>query len=184
MIHRKLGTLARPASEIFANDKGFGRKVYDPYDSTPTGWIKNAGRIAKLIVGEQLPLQSIEAAKNVLSGKGKTIDSLQAAGPLAGLTFSKGAPGGEAVGELYHAKDKHQFDVDEAMPDIRDAIRSGKEDEARAKMDDLGLSKSYQKWIVRTTRDPALRLSPKQLKEFYEYAGPDEIARMQRAQGN
>jgi hypothetical protein len=185
MVRRKLGTFVRPALEIVSNDKGFGRKVYDPYADTPTEWIKNAGRIAQLIIGEQLPLQSIQAAKDALSGAGdKKVALLQSLGPFAGLTFSKGAPGGEAVGELYHARDKHQFAVDEALPGIRDAIRADKVDEAYAKMHELGMSTSYQRWIVRTTRNPSLRLSPKQLKEFYNYASQDEIERMQRASGN
>jgi hypothetical protein len=185
MVRRKLGTFVRPALEIVSNDKGFGRKVYDPYADTPAEWIKNAGRIAQLIIGEQLPLQSIQAAKDALSGAGdKKVALLQSLGPFAGLTFSKGAPGGEAVGELYHARDKHQFAVDEALPGIRDAIRADKVDEAYAKMHELGMSTSYQRWIVRTTRNPSLRLSPKQLKEFYNYASQDEIERMQRASGN
>jgi len=30
MVKRKLGTLARPAFQVASNDRGFGRKVYNP----------------------------------------------------------------------------------------------------------------------------------------------------------
>src|SRR5512140_3179501 len=115
MVKRKLGTFARPVYEIAANDKGFGRKVYDPYAKTWGDTAQNAGRIVRTIIGDQVPLQSIEAVKNYFQGNGdKTLNLLQAAGPLGGLTFSKGAPGGPAAGVLYAAKDEHDYKVNEA----------------------------------------------------------------------
>ena len=40
------GTLARPAMQVFSNDKGFGRKVYDPNADT---WPKYAGNIWSIV---------------------------------------------------------------------------------------------------------------------------------------
>ena len=61
MLRRKLGTFARPAYEILSNDRGFGRKVYDPYAKTWGDTARNAGRIAMTILGDQVPMQSIKA---------------------------------------------------------------------------------------------------------------------------
>ena len=41
MLRRKEGTFARPAFEIMSNDRGFGRKVYDPYAKTWGDTAKN-----------------------------------------------------------------------------------------------------------------------------------------------
>jgi hypothetical protein len=53
MMRRKLGTIARPGWQIMANDKGFGRKVYDPNADTPAKYVANLGRIAAHIAGRR-----------------------------------------------------------------------------------------------------------------------------------
>jgi hypothetical protein len=184
MLKRKMGTVAKPLYEIMTNDQGFGRKVYDPYDDSTEGMIKNAGRIAGLFVQDQVPMQSINAVKDAIQGNGDTTTNiLQAAGPLAGLTFSKGAPGGPAVGLAYQARDEHDFAVNEAMPGIRDMIRGGDTDKAVEKMQALGMPPSYIRWVIRTTINPSLRLSPKGLRDFSRYATPEQQQQMQEALG-
>jgi ddrB-like ParB superfamily domain len=183
-MRSKVSTLARPAVETITNDKGFGRKVYDPYDNAPGAAVRNIGRIAANIMGDQVPLQAIQAAKDYYDGVGDArLNLSQVFGPLAGLTFSKGAPGGEAVGELYAAKEEQKFKVDEAMPGIRKHIQAGDVDGAIDTMQGLGMSPSYIKWVVMTTQDPSLRISKRAMQDFDKYATPEERERMDRALG-
>lgn len=182
MLHRKLGTFARPAYEIIANDRGFGRKVYDPYAKTWGDTVKNAGRIATTILGDQVPLQAIKSAKDYFEGVGsKAVNAAQVLGPLLGLTFSKGAPGGPAVGVMYQAKDAHEYQVNEAMPGIREQIQKGDIEGAREAMHQLGMQPGYQKWVIKTTLNPSLRLSKRAMKDFAGYATDDQRAAMDEA---
>jgi|GEM_PF-3971682 len=179
MVRRKLGTLARPAWQVLSNDQGFGRKVYNPNANTPAEWADNAGKIVQLFMQDQLPMQSITAARDYLAGKGDaTINALQALGPFGGVTFSKGAPGGEAVGEMYHAREQHDFRMQQEMPAVRDAIRAGDLRTAAAMMSGLGIAPNLQAYYVRTTLHPSTRLSPKQLQQFFSTASPEEAERM------
>ena len=182
MFRRKLGTLARPAWQIMANDKGFGRKVYDPNADTLPKYMKNLGLIAAHIAGSQAPEGQIGAGVDLVKGEGDSkVNALQALGPVAGVTFSKGAPGGPAVGELYHAREVHQYAVDAALPDIRRQIQRGDLAGARESMQELGIPPGLQKFYIRTTLNPATRLSGRTLRDFYNYATPEQRERMENA---
>ena len=184
MLNRKMSTIARPIMQTLTNDRGFGRKVYNPNADTLGGWAKNIGHIVALFMGDQVPLQSISAAIDTLHGRGDlATNALQVAGPLAGLTFSKGAPGGPAVGEMYHAREEHEFNVQQALPGIRQKIQSGDVDGARKDMTDLGIPPRLQAFYIKTTENPRARLTPHQLRDFERYATPDQKRDMQRHQG-
>jgi hypothetical protein len=181
MLRRKLGTVARPVWQILANDKGFGRKVYDPNADTPAKYLKNMGKIVAHIFEAQTPEGQIRAAIDLAKGEGDTkLNALQAFGPVAGVTFSRGAPGGPAQGELYRAREKHNYAVNEALPEIRRMIRRGDEKGAIQRMNDLGIAPGLQNFYLRTTRNPALRLSPRAVEDFYRYATPEERERFTR----
>lgn len=186
MMRRKMSTMARPAWQIMSNDKGFGRKVYDPNADSVGKYTKNIAKIFEHIATAQTPEIQISGAKNLITGEGDpTLSKFQTFGPLVGVTASRGAPGGPAMGELYKGREKHQFSVNEALPEIRRLIKSEKEgdfDKAIDKMSDLGIPKALQKFYIRTTQDPSTRLTPKAAKDFYRYATPDEIKRFERAQ--
>lgn len=95
------------------------------------------------------------------------------------MTFSKGAPGGEAVGEMYHARSEHEFRMQQQMPAIRDAIRAGDLHGATQAMTQLGIDPKLQNYYIRTTLHPSTRLTPKQLQQFFSTASPEERQRMQ-----
>jgi hypothetical protein len=182
MIRRKLGTIARPAWQIMSNDAGFGRKVYDPNADTPQKYLKNIGLIAAHLAKSQLPEGQIGAGADLVKGEGDAkVNALQALGPVAGLTFSKGAPGGPAVGEMYHARAEHDLAVQMAMPDVRKQIQRGDVEGARQKMTELGIPPGLQRFYVRTTINPATRLSPNTVRNFYQYATPEQRQRLERA---
>ena len=112
MLRRKLGTIARPVWQVLANDKGFGRKVYDPNADTPEKYLKNAGAIASHFATSQIPEIQLSSAADLATGQGdRTLAMAQTFGPIAGVTFSKGAPGGPAPASFSAAQEQHRFDV-------------------------------------------------------------------------
>lgn len=171
MLKRKLGTVARPAWQILSNDAGFGRHIYDPNADAPEKYLKNAAAIAWHIVKSQTPEGQIRAAMDLASGQGDAkVNALQAFGPIAGITFSRGAPGGPAVGELYRAQEQHRFAVQEALPEIRRQIQRGDGIGAVARMTELGIPRGLQQFYLRTSINPQSRLSSRTVRDFYLYA--------------
>jgi hypothetical protein len=182
MMRRKLGTLARPAWQIMSNDAGFGRKIYDPDADTPAKYLGNLGAIAKHIAGSQLPEGQIGAATDLVQGQGDAkVNALQALGPFLGVTFSKGAPGGPGVGELYNARQRHDFAVQAELPDIRRQIQRGDIAGAQQRMIALGIPGGLQKFYIRSTLSPSTRLGGRTLRDFYLYATPEQKERLLNA---
>ena len=182
MLKRKLGTLARPAWQVLSNDTGFGRKVYNPYAETPEQWIKNAGRIAMTFMSSQVPTGAISAANDLAHGEGDpTLNKLQLFGPLAGVTFSRGAPGGPAMGEIYRSEEKYRYNLNTALPDIRKMIQRGDIDGATSKMTQIGVPPKLQNYYIRTTVNPQSRMSKRKVDDFLSRATDEEIERFQRA---
>jgi hypothetical protein len=181
MLRREGGTIAKPGWEIFANDKGFGRKIYDPNAEVPADIVKNIGRVAQHLATAQTPEGQIRAGVDLAKGEGdKKLNLLQLLGPVAGVTFSKGAPGGPAQGELYRAQEHHRFKVNEALPEIRRMIRNGDGEGAMQRMIDLGIPPGLGDFYFRTTINPALRLTPRSVEDFNLYATPEQRERFLR----
>jgi hypothetical protein len=182
MIRRKLGTIARPGWQIMSNDAGFGRKIYDPNADTPAKYIKNMALIAGHLMKSQFPEGQLSAGADLVKGEGDPkVNALQAFGPIAGVTFSKGAPGGPAVGEMYRAREIHQFPIDQALPDIRRQIQRGDLAGAQERMTELKIPPGLQRFYIRTSLNPSTRLSGRTLRDFYLYATPEQKARMENA---
>lgn len=181
MIRRKEGTIARPIMATISNDKGFGRKVYDPNADTIPGYAMNAWKIAEHFMLAQTPEGQIRAVADLVKGDGdKYVNLAQAFGPTLGVTFSKGAPGGPAVGEMYHARAQHDYAVQVQLSDIRKQIQRGDVEGAQQRMQELGIPPGLQKFYIRTSVTPSLRLSPRAIKDFYQYSTDEQKARMER----
>jgi hypothetical protein len=181
MLKRKLGTIVRPGWQILANDKGFGRKVYDPSADTPAGYLANMGAIAQHLATTQVPEGQIGAAADLATGQGdRKLNLLQTLGPVAGVTFSKGAPGGPAMGELFKAREEHQYRVNQALPEIRRMIQRGEIAMAVKQMIALGIPPGLQQFYIRTTINPATRMTPRTMQDFYRYATPEQRERFLR----
>lgn len=180
MMRRKMGTIARPVWQIMENDKGFGRKIYDPNADTPGKYLSNIGAIVAHIAKSQFPEGQFNAFHDLVTGEGdKKVNALQAFGPVAGVTFSKGAPGGPAVGELYHARQQHDFAVQSALPDIQRQYLRGDVSGAMNRMTELGVPPGLQRYYSRVWANPGTRLSGRTLKDFYMYATPEQKMRME-----
>lgn len=181
MMRRKLSPLARFGWDVLANDRGFGRKVYDPNADTMPKYIANIGKIAFHLMEVHAPSGQIQAGYDLIKGDGDPkINAMQSLGPIAGVTFSKGAPGGPAVGEMYHAREAHDFEVQSALPDIRKQIQRGDIAGATQRMNELNIPAGLQRFYIRTSVNPSTRLSAKALRDFYLYATPEQRSRMER----
>lgn len=182
MMKRKLSTLARPASEIWSNDKGFGRPLYDKDADTTTEKLANARNIVMQIVGDQVNTSLIKDTTALFNGNSKdtALNVAHLAGDLTGFTISPGFPGGEAASTLAHVKDKQEFKVQEAMPAVREKIKAGDVRGAVQDMTAMGVPIKLQEYYVKTTINPQARLSASQLQKFMLSASPEEKARMMR----
>lgn len=179
----KMSTFLKPAYQTITNDAGFGRHVYDPNAKGFTGMIRNLGNIVENYLQDQVPIDSVKSAYQVLKGKGSTIDTYKTLGPLAGITFSKGAAGGPAVGELYNLRREHDAKVSAAMPGIVQKIKDGDIAGARKDMHDLDIPPGLQNYYVRVTKNPRLRLNTKSNRQLLQHASPEERARINDMRG-
>lgn len=180
MLRKKEGTIFRPLMQVFANDKGFGRHIYNQFGESYTDMVKNVMAIGAHIAKAQTPEGQLGALNDLRTGQGDTkLNALQAFGPVAGATFSKGAPGGPQVGELYRAQAIHKFVVDSMLPDWRRQIQNGDAMGAVAEMVKAGIPKGLVQFYVRTSLNPETRMSAKAMKDFYLYSTPEQRARVE-----
>ncbi len=179
VAHRKLSPFGHLVNGLWSNDKGFGQKIYDPYDTSAQGYAKNMARVAEFAMESVLPISPFKALSSLGSDKGETQTKIeQILLPMIGITVSKGAPGGPAMGQLYASRDEHGFQVGEKMPEIKEKIAAGDIHGATKMMTELGMSRSYQRFIIKTSKNPRARMSKSQMREFMGYAKPDERERM------
>jgi hypothetical protein len=176
---RKQGTIMRPITQTIENDRGFGQRVYNPDDPSWAGMVKNVGRIVWNFMSQQVPADSIQAGVDWAQGHADTTDKMKVLGPLAGLTFSKGAPGGPEVGEMYHESKVQHGKVADIMPDVRHAIKIGDTDKAIDLMESVGMPQGKINSIIRKNEDPQSRLSSKALKDYYKNASEESKKRME-----
>lgn len=182
MVHRKLSTLVRPAIDIFNNQDYAGRKIYNPYAETYEEQVRNAARIAMHYMAAQGPEGAIKAAWDLLTGTPTKdeakIDTAQLLGPMVGLMFSTGAPGGPAIGELMKAKKEQEFAVQKALPDIRKAIKESRLEEAYKQMTELKIPFKLQNFFVQTTLNPEAAFTRKKAQELMGTLPEDQQARI------
>lgn len=180
MSKKKMSTTLRPLAQAYINDKGFGRKVYNPHDPAA----KQLWDIVVNFMEAQTPAESIKGGWELATGQGtpdeRRLNALKTFGPLAGITFSKGAPGGPAVGEMYRAKEKFDIPVQEALPEIRKMIKRGKMEEAVLKMTELKMDANYQRYVIRSTLAPASRITKRGRDILYRTGDQEAIENFER----
>jgi hypothetical protein len=180
MLKRKESTILRPTLQLLQNDRGFGREVYDAKAKGFTGAVTNLGRIVWNYMSQQLPIDSIKAAGDLMQARGDDdVNALKVVGPLFGVTFSKGAPGGPATGQLLEVNREHQAQVRRAMPDVRELIKDGKTGEALSLMDKNGFTPAEKRTTLRFTTNPGV-ITQRRMQHFNQIATPEEIEQMRR----
>lgn len=180
-VKAKFSTFLRPIYETFTNDKGFGQKVYDESQNAST--LKNIGKVVWNFMKAQVPSDQILAAYDLASGHGDDMDAKKIVGPFVGLTFSKGAPGGPAVGEMYQESRDHQDKVTQIMPDVKRALKLGDEERARELMESADMTPREIATTIRHIESPETRLSASAMRHYNKHAGEESKERMERFRG-
>lgn len=175
-IKAKFSTFLKPLYETITNDKGVGQKVYD--DSKDASTAKNIGKVVFNFMKAQVPSDQILAAYDLASGHGDDMDVKKIVGPLVGLTFSKGAPGGPAVGEMYSESRAHQDAVTSIMPDVKRALKLGNEDKAREMMESASMTPREINSSINHIENPESRLNAQAMKRFNRHATDDQKDKM------
>ena len=183
MLRQGEGTLVRPLTNLFANDRGFGRKVYDPDAKGITGVAENLGRIGWEFLRSQIPEQQFDGLMHILSGTAREGEVVKTVAPFMGFTVSRGAPGGPEVGILYQAQREQRDRQMQAMPQVDELIRAGRKDEALQMMRGLGMPEGLIRYHARVIENPQKRLSGRALNQFLQYATPEQRDAMERAKG-
>jgi len=173
----KESTFLRPIIEILKNDKGFGRQVWDDKESVFAP--DNLGRILSHWAKAQVPTDQIVSAWDLANGHGDDMDVKKIIGPLLGLTYSKGAPGGPEVGQMYQADRDYQQRKTNAMPDVKRAIKLGDEDKAMSiLLDQVGMSPREANRTINLMENPEMRNSRTLRRNFDRHATEDQKAKM------
>ena len=183
-LTNKEGTLLKPILQIFHNDKGLGQPVYDEYAKTLSmDTVKNAGRVATLLMNAQLPTDALVSAYDIARGKGNSMDVSKTFGPLVGVTISPGTPGGPAVGEMYDADRKYKMRVSFAMPDVKRALKDDDIDRAIELLQNAGMQPSEIRSRLKAMLEPESRLNHGAIKRFEKHSTDEQKDRFSNAVG-
>jgi hypothetical protein len=174
----KESQLVRPLQQVWNNDNGIGQRIYDPDAPGLGGVLTNAGRIAKLFATQMIPADAISGAWDWKKGTATDVDKLKTVGPFAGLTFSKGAPGGPAVGQMYAADRKFEGAKMDVMPQVKQAIKDGDDDKAIALLEGIKMPPSQIMTTLRHLQMPESRLSAGAFRRFSQRASDDDLQKM------
>ncbi len=166
--------------ETMTNDKGFGKRVYNPDDPGVAGAVRNVGKVVRNFMAAQLPVDAIQGIIDKSQGTADDTTTYKLLGPLAGLTFSKGAPGGPAVGEMFHTENLYRGKKADLMPAVHELIKLDKIDEAVDAMRSIGMPNSEINSVIRYTQDPGARFNKAGMRRFGKHADEEARERMDR----
>lgn len=175
MMRRKSSTIVAPLVDVYKNEDYFGHPIYDKNARGLPGAAENLGKVVGHFMRAQIPEDSIVATYKALTGApGADINTMKVAGPLAGITFSKGYPGGPEAGLIAAVQKRQQEQVSSSLPAVKEAVLNNDEDKARQILTDLGLRNSEQNRIIKHYQDPGSKVNDRSLETFAKTATPEE----------
>lgn len=176
MARKKVSPLVSPLIDTYRNGDYFGHPIYDKDARGISGAVENLGKVVTHIMEDQVPTESIASAYHLLTGSShnESLDTMKTLGPLAGLTFSKGYPGGPEAGILAASSRRHEAEISVALPQIKEAVESDKEDKAHDLMEKLGMTSREQASLIRHYQNPAGKVNSRSLGKFERTATPEE----------
>ena len=183
ILLRKESTVIRPLQQAILNDVGFGRHLYDPDAKGVKASMKRMGAIVWNFAAQQTPQESIKGAARLAQGKGNDVDFYKVVGPFFGFTFSKGAPGGPAVGVMFKVSRQHSNEIVNIMPDVKQLIEDGDQNAAIEKMREAHMTPQEIRTTLKYAANPGARISPRKMRQFQQTAPEEEKDRMQKLQG-
>lgn len=183
MMRKKSSTVVGPAMDIYKNSDYFGHPIYDKGARGVSGMAENLGKVVSHLMSAQIPQDSIVSSYKILTGAtDKDIDKMKVLGPLLGITFSKGYPGGPEAAILSAASRRHEAEVSEKLPDIKEAVESGDKEKARKIMTDLNMDSIDQRSLIKHYEDPSSKVNSRSMRRFEKIATPEEKELMNEQQ--
>lgn len=188
MFKRKMAPFIKPLVELMQNNDGFGNPILDPNPKSTQDYFNNIGRGFGHFIVAQGPYDSLRSlgqitgfnkATGLSNAPTTNADWYKTVGQMAGMTFSKGAPGGPEQGMLFEQKAHDKFMRDQIMPQAKDLIRAGDVGRAKQMMTSAHVAPSLQTWIIKTARNPAAYLNPKAMRQFQQSIRNDPDAQFQ-----
>ncbi len=183
MLNKKMSpVITKPLVEtVFGNRDYFGHPIYDKNAAGISGAAENLGKVVMHIMQGLVPQDSLVSSYKILTGSSaKDIDYLKVGGPLAGITFSKGYPGGPEAGIIAEATRRHEDAVSESLPKIKDAVDGGDIGAAKEIMSNLGMNGREQASLIRHYQFPSQKVNSKSLQKFKRIATPEEKSLMEQ----
>jgi Transglycosylase SLT domain len=163
MLVNKASPLVRPIIEDAIGYDSLGRAIYKPNPQTMMDYIENAGAAAKHIAEGLGPTSTIQGVaeefkQHVMGEPAKgdpSVSAMKILGPITGLAqVSSGFPGGPAAGELHAQSEREKYELQKAMPAIRDKIKAGDTEGAMADMTALNVPPQLRRYYIRQTLQP------------------------------
>lgn len=184
MARKKTSQIAGPLIDTFKNEDHFGHPIYDKDARGLGGAAVNIGKVVTHLMEAQIPLDSVQSAYHLLTGSSQStsLDAMKTFGPLGGVTFSKGYPGGPEAGVLAAASRRHEAQISEALPKVKEAVEKGDEEKAHQIMDDLRMNSREQRSIIRHYQDPQSKVNARSLRKFERIATPEEKEQLEEQQ--
>ena len=179
---RKLSPFARLSYEVLANDKGFGKRLFDEQNNGMSGWAQTIGAVVGDSMESVFPVSQFRTVEDLVQQHEPAEAATAAVLPALGITLSHGYPGGPALGEYHDIKARHNFLVEQARPGILRQIRGGDFEGARKRMTELGIPPREQHYYFKVAGGTRSGLSARQRRDLASYASPEDIGRIQQAQ--
>lgn len=163
MLENKMSPLVRPILESIFGKDTMGRDIYKPNPQTIGDHLRIAGAVVRHVAEALGPTSTIEGLHELyqqhIEGKKTQSDPYVAAakvlGPLTGLAqVSSGFPGGPAAGELHAQGEREKYDLQKALPAIRDKVRAGDVEGATSDLRALKVPPALIRYYVRQTERP------------------------------
>jgi hypothetical protein len=172
----KMSPLAKSVGQVLVNDRGFGVPVFEPSQ----GFWKSAAHVAEHLAKAQTPWDTIVTVWDKLQGKTTPIENDKLVGNVTGFTFSQGHPQGPEAGVAAQVEDRIHAQRMLAMEEVKRLLKYDKEDEARQKLEDIGLSPREVNSIIKRIEQPKDGMSRSQQKKFNQHGTEEDQQRMDR----
>jgi hypothetical protein len=164
MLEAKASPLVRPIIEAIFGRDTLGRPLYKPNPQTLGDHLSIAGAVVRHFVEGLGPTAAIQGVselvqRHVLGKESAPSDPwvswMKVLGPMTGLAqVSRGFPGGPAAGEMHAQGEREKYDLQQALPAIREKIKAGDTEGAVRDMQVLNVPPGLMRYYVRQTLTP------------------------------
>jgi predicted RNA methylase len=177
-LHSMMSPYGHAVDGLWTGRNGMDQPIYDKNPETTTQLGRAIGDYVAFVLQGAGPTSAISAAKDLVTGETNRpgFAALQIAGGAAGMSFSHGGSGGPIRGEMRAAKERHEFEVQRAMPAIRKLLSLGKQTEAVTELRRLGVPQGLMRYYIQQAANPAA--TPSQIRKVLEYATPEQRERI------